>query len=205
MTKEIVIAAISAISGIACALFAWLQAVRTARLKASTEVTLARIKAESEIALERLKVENERQRKLIDQVASETRPVEEALSVAWQEIQAIKEEIDRLASSTRYDLDLAIAGLKSVVNGFVAGYAKWGHLLPEPVRAAWHSAKSSALGILQTLELGEAGAKERPRYRAQLVRQLRDARLRLTDQQMVLSAARVGLRDLYTLRAVNGQ
>ena len=204
MKIEIIIAIISAAAGIAGASIASIQAVRTSKMKsqadamlekikAEVNITLEKIKAEVNITLERMKETRERRQKAFEIASQESAPVEAALSQAWEDIQLIKEILTRLTSSARYDADIALEALKPPAQRIREGYAKWGAVLPETARRAWHSAKGSIATLEQTLTI-ESGSDD-PRLPESSVAVLKDMRVFIDDYQDVLGEARQGIRD----------
>jgi hypothetical protein len=195
ITKEVAVALISGAGGLAGAVIAWVQAVRTANLKADADKTLETIKAQAALALAALKEEGEHRRNALVLATEESKPVEDALSQAWRDIQQVKEVIAALLSRARYDPDLAAKALTPVVARLVDGYATHGANLPENARNAWHAAKKSAAAVEAVV--ASLGKLEDPR--APLPqgtrRSLREARTLLTDRQMALAAARQTIRE----------
>jgi hypothetical protein len=107
MPDAVVIALISAAAGVAGAIISWVQAIKTGRLKAAVDLALEQIKADSNLALEEMKAAQERRRKAFELASLECQPVEAALGQAWQDIQALKENLARVASPARIELLLA--------------------------------------------------------------------------------------------------
>lgn len=177
------------------AVIAWVQAVRTARLKAEADSSLERVKTEATMALEQMKAENERRRKAFEVASHESKPIETALSQAWHDIQALKDLTSKFLSPARYDFDLVINDFTRAQSSLVEGYADWGSSLPEAPRTAWHKAKGAANSIgliLKSQHLSDVGLVDLP---MQLTDNLREIRQSLTDLQMVLSASRQTIRD----------
>jgi hypothetical protein len=200
ITKEVAVALISGAGGLVGAVIAWIQAARTAKLKAAADETLEKIKAQSGIALAALKEEGEHRRKALELATQESKPVEDALSQAWRDVQKVKEVIAGLLSRARYDLDLAAKTLTPVVARLVDNYATHGANLPESGREAWHAAKKSAAVIEAVVaSLGKLEDLRAPLPQGTR-RSLREARVSLTDQQMALAAARQTVREEQTLR-----
>lgn len=188
------IAIASAAAGVIGALFAGIQTVRTARLKASVDLALEKIRQESALSLESMKEDGERRRKAFELAMQESEPVEAALAQAWRDIQQVKEEIAKVISHVRYDLDLGLKAVGTAVASLVDGYARWGSDLPNDARHAWHSAKGSAGTVELSLRRQLAAHGVEVELPEQVVDALKEARISLTDRQIALAAAREGFR-----------
>jgi hypothetical protein len=195
MSTEIVVAIISGVAGLAGGVIAWIQAVKINRLKAEADSTLERIKAETNLALETMKVESESRRKAFELGTAESKPIEDAISQAWRDIQTIKELITTLLAPARYDIDLALKVFKPAYTSLVEGYSQWGSSLPDSARESWHAAK----GILAFIDFTLPNQKgENPNnldLSPQISERLYEIRLLLTDHQMALSGSRQTIRD----------
>src|ERR1043165_9053248 len=95
MSKEIIIAIISGVVGLAGGVIAWIQAARTSHLKADADATLERIRSETSLTLENLKADQERRKRAFEAAVEESKPVEAALAQAWHDIQSIKDVISK--------------------------------------------------------------------------------------------------------------
>lgn len=206
MKTEVIVAMVSGIVASAGGILSWIQATKTARLKGEADSTielirseasiaLESIKAENGIALENIKAENERRRKAFEIASEESKPVQAALDQAWHDVQTIKEIISKLLSAARYDVDLALEVLTPAKSNLIEGYAKWGTALSNDARNAWHRAKNSADTVELTISTLQPASEPQPELPPQLVDQLREIRLSLTDNQMIIAASRQMLRD----------
>lgn len=193
MNAEVIVAIISGLAGIVGALIASIQAIRTSRLKAGADAKLEQIKAETDIAVETMKETKERRQKAFELASQESAPLELALSQAWEDIQLIKEVISKLVSQERYDLDFALDHTEAPCTRLTDGYAKWGASIPEPARKAWHAAKSNVSTFKQML-VGQDGTPKSP-LSVETIETLKEMRISLTDQQMMVGAARQSIRD----------
>jgi hypothetical protein len=195
MTKEVIIAIIAGIAGVAGGIIAWVQAIRTTRIKVEADSALEKLKAEATIALEKMKTENERQRKAFEVASEESKPIETALAQAWHDIQTIKDLITKIVAPARYDLDLILKDFKQAHSNLIDGYGKWGSDLSEAARIAWHKAKGSANDI-ELVILSHSNAEDHDLILPPpMMENLREIRQSLTDQQMVIAASRQAIRE----------
>lgn len=186
MPKEIVVAIIAGITALLGGAFAWIQANKTSKLK-----------AQADVVLEEMRAEGERKRKAFELASAEARPVELALSQAWQDIQTIKEVISKVLSPIRYDEDVARSVFRPAVNNLVDGYGKWGTEIPDSAKAAWHNAKNAVIAIELTLfsQPNNQAPFTDADLTPEIAESLKEARLSLTDFQMILAAARQTVRE----------
>ena|ERR1044071_8197556 len=195
MSTEIIVALIAGFAGVVGGIIAWVQAIKTSRLKADADATLEWIKSEANIGLEKMKAENERRRKAFELATQESKPIETALAQAWHDIQTIKEVISKLLTTVPYDLDLIRKDFSPAHAKISEGYASWGPELPESARIAWHKAKSHA----QTVELTLASAyttNDGVRdFAPKIIENLREIRVAFTDCQMILASSRQTIRE----------
>lgn len=193
MKVELIVAIISGLAGIAGALIASIQAIRTSKLKGGADAKLEQIKAETNIAVETMKEERERRQKAFEIASLESAPVEAALAQAWEDIQLIKEIISKLVSQERYDLDIALEHLNPACSNLINGYAKWGARIPEQARKAWHSAKGTVAGFQHVLITESKTNKSQ--LSSEIIEALKEMRTFLTDHQMIIMTSRQGIRD----------
>src|SRR6201999_1180453 len=83
---------------------------------------------------------------------AEYAPVATAIEIAWSQLQFAKECLIKLASPGRYDLDIAQKDLLGCISNITEGYAKWGSLLPDNARLAWHAAKGSLHAAIESVD-----------------------------------------------------
>jgi hypothetical protein len=195
MSKEIIVAIVSGIVGLAGGIIASVQAVRTSRLKADTDAALERIRSEASIALENVKADQERRRRAFELALEDSKPAESALAQAWQDIQTIKDVLSRYTAGFRFDEDSAMEAFRSSFVSLSEGYAKWGPAVPESARQAWHAAKGR-VGSAELLLLGQSNAgDDASPLPPRAVEGLREIRMVLSDCQMAIAASREGVRD----------
>lgn len=193
MPKEIVIAVIAGVPGLISGVMAWIQAVRTSKLQ-----------AQNALKLEEMRATTERNRNAFELGSAEARPVETALSQAWNDIQTIKEVISNILRPIRYDEDIARSTFQPAAKNLVDGYGKWGSQIPDSAKVAWHNAKNAAIAT-ELMLFSEATDEETSTLAdlaPEIVESLKEARLSLTDFQMVLADERQNIREQVTARIV---
>lgn len=190
-----IVAIASGAAGVAGAVAAWFQAIKVSRLKAETDAALEKIRLEGNLALEAIKSERDRRRKAFEVAMQEAKPIEDALTQAWQDAQTMKDVIARLISPIRYDLDLALESIESVSKSLSEGYGRWGSLTPSEARETWHKMKNAATSIRMLLTNIGPISPGPPNVPMNLTDRLSEARLLFTDAQMSLAAARQKLRE----------
>ena len=194
MSKEIIITVISGIVGLEGAIVAWIQAMRTSRLKADADSALERIKSETAISIENIKVDQERRKRAFEVAIEESKPVEASLAQAWHDIQTIKDVISKYMSGFRFDENSAWQSFASACASLSEGYAKWGTEVPENARQAWHKAKGCAMSVEMLLPNDDSGGNM-PLLPEGTTESLREIRTLLTDSQLAIAAARNAIRD----------
>jgi hypothetical protein len=192
MSKEIIIAIISGIAGLTSVLIAWVQAIRTSRIKADTDSALEKIRSETSLALEQVKADQERKKRAFEIAIEESRPIEVALAQAWHDIQSIKDVIAKYISGFRFDVSATKNSFHSAYTSLCEGYARWGTEAPDNARHAWHNAKGSANSV--EILLNETTDNDLP-LPSDLTERMKEIRTALTDSQMVIAAGRHAVRD----------
>lgn len=195
MSKEIIIAIISGIVGLAGGVIAWVQTIKTSRLKADTDAALERIRSETSLALEKVKAEQERKKRAFEVAVDESKPVEAALAQAWHDIQNIKDVMSKYMSGYRFDEESAKGAFSSACVSLSEGYAKWGTEIPESARQAWHKAKGTITAVEGLFPSQALGSDVLP-LPPNSAERLREIRAVLTDCQMSLAASRHAIRDM---------
>jgi hypothetical protein len=195
MTSEIIIAIVSGIVGLTGGVIAWVQAVKTSRLKADADAALERIKSETSLTLEHLKLEQERRKRAFEVVIEESKPIEIVLTQAWHDIQSIKDVISKYVSGYRFDEDSARASLRSACMSLSENYAKWGPAVPETAQQAWHKAKGYITSVDALLPVIESGGTNISPLPPSTVERFSEMRALLTDCQTVIAASRREIRD----------
>lgn len=193
MSKEILVAIISGIAGLVGGSIAWIQAIRTSRLKAEADAALEKIKSQASLALEEARDSREKRKRAFEVAVEESRPVEVALAQAWHDIQSIKDVISKYTSGFRFDVDSARHSLSSSCATLSEGYARWGTAAPDNAKQAWHNAKGCGASV--EILLDDAGGAGFP-LPADLTERLKELRTTLTDSQMAIAADRDTVRDV---------
>jgi hypothetical protein len=198
MNKEIIIAIISGIVGLAGGVIAWIQAVRMSHIKADADAALERIRSETNLALENVKADQERRKRAFEVALEESKPVEAALAQAWHDIQSIKEITSKYMSRFRFDENSARQPFNSAGVNLSEGYAKWGTELPESARHAWHKAKGCITLVEELLPSPDHTDDDVLPLPPSTTERLREIRITLTDSQMAIAASRQAIRDTET-------
>lgn len=167
--------AVSSVAGICAAAFAWMQAVRTARLTAYTQ-----------LRIEEAKLDADRKRRAYEIAKADATTLEEALDHAWRNIQNIKEALAKLGRTGLEDQQVIIERLQDAAQALAGGYADVGSQLSERARSAWHSAKAAgATAVNYALTSATTPIDEST---------IAEIRMSLTDRQSTLAIERSSLR-----------
>lgn len=174
----VVVSVVSGAVAVISAIIATVKTVQAEKLKANWQLELERIQAARTNRIEALREANEA-----------VEPVTKRVDDAWGQMQRIKEELGKLLSPGRYDIDFACDTLTQLVDEFEKGYEDGGSKVPEPLRVAWHSAKKTSRLTLSMLASSEI-APRTANLPQELYNSLDEARQTLTESQSILSHER---------------
>ena len=170
------IALLSLAGSVIAAIFAWTQAVRTAKLTTSSTETI-----------ERLKLEADRRKRAVEGAIAESRPLEAALDELWSDLQFFKDAAMSILDGAERNVQLE--QLRIALEHVTSGYRIWAPRISEEAKLAWHGSRNTCSVILQLF------SKTDPLTESDR-EMLRDLRQTLGDRQMLVA------RERHRIRAV---
>ncbi len=172
MEKETMLGMFSAAAAVIAAIVAWLQATRVAKIK----------------------IDHDRRKKAFELATQETLPIENAISEAWTDIQIIKEGLTKLTSDFPCEFDEELKQLEQSCNRIINDFSIWGSKIPKMAEMAWHRSKNISYEIKAYVATIRDNYSSNVYIDKDIKNTLAEIRNFLTEQQVIFSSAKQGLR-----------